>query len=746
MKRWQNLILTAPELPLHFGNGPTNIGVLTGSPSGNIVDSDVDCALARRAAETFLPPTDLKSGRASAPDSHYWYRTQIRTKKFIDPDCEDDEQAMLVEIRSTGCQTLVSPSTHPSGEIYEWSSKADPSTVAPKVLLECVQRLAACALLARRWRTGRRHGLTLALSGVLLRRGWTSDRVEQIIFTAARAAGDEDLEDRHDAIRTTIARISAGQTATGLPTLADLLPEKSLQKIVEWLDLKKDIPKACLPAENVPQGTPQAGNNPPTPLHWFAERFPALPPMYGDACEEVTNAKTGVVSVEGLNEDFLAATLGEDGNPEEPTVYLPNEGKHYSYSKESGIFVAARPERLIARISELLLEAARGCHDANTRALEFRFRGAVKLVGAITKSKGLLAAPSDYFEAGSHVEYLPVANGMLHIRDRELLPYSPAYRRRNKLTPAYEAGAGCEELFLNTLLRPQLPEDDINLLQRWCGLALTGVNVSQVILLVPGEAGSGKGVLVRVVKGLVGIEHSGELRTQQLLGRFEVGRLAGKSLLYGPDVPEDFLNHGGAGVLKKLSGGDLVTFEHKGSNETASHEACFNIVVTSNSRLNVHLEGDEEAWRRRLRIIRFPNPRPDHVIVHLDKLILQRESSGVLNWALEGLDQLRADGWQLNQTSEQQKRVDDLLLESDSISIFAKECLSQVADAETILKDTWPVYVRFCNSKEWRIMPEKKFSPAITDAVARIHVVTISHSIPDASGKNQRGWRGISMS
>src|SRR5581483_11992213 len=107
----------------------------------------------------------------------------------------------------------------------------------------------------------------------------------------------------------------------------------------------------------------------------------------------------------------------------------------------------------------------------------------------------------------------------------------------------------------------------------------------------------------------------------------------------------------GASFLKSLTGHDPVTLEFKNSNESPSILCKFNIIITCNSRLVVHLEGDVDAWRRRLAIVEYNKPKPEKVIADLDRLILEREGSGVLNWMLEGLDRVHADGWQLHLTN-----------------------------------------------------------------------------------------------
>ena len=47
---------------------------------------------------------------------------------------------MIVELRSTGAQTVVGPSVHPDGETYE-TLDAEPATVPAPMLAACVKHL-----------------------------------------------------------------------------------------------------------------------------------------------------------------------------------------------------------------------------------------------------------------------------------------------------------------------------------------------------------------------------------------------------------------------------------------------------------------------------------------------------------------------------------------------------------------------------------------------------------------------------
>ncbi|TWU04180.1 hypothetical protein CA54_60620 [Symmachiella macrocystis] len=138
---WQKLRLTTENLPKHFNGKPQNIGVLLGEPSGWLIDIDLDHPVAVELAPEYLPPTSAVFGRAGKQRSHYLYRATgpIETKKF-----SSNSEGMLAELRSTGQQTVLPPSTHVSGEAIEWNeANPEPALVDPEELQRCVAKLAA---------------------------------------------------------------------------------------------------------------------------------------------------------------------------------------------------------------------------------------------------------------------------------------------------------------------------------------------------------------------------------------------------------------------------------------------------------------------------------------------------------------------------------------------------------------------------------------------------------------------------
>lgn len=228
------------EVRATFDNHPGNLGLVLGERGGNLVDVDIDLFPALRLGDIFLPPTPMISGRASAYRSHYWYHVSdgapSGTRQWKLPDGR-----VIIELRSTGGQTMIPPSTHDkTGEAYLWhgdplGGDAGPTAVNADSIQARVAALAMVALLHDAWPSeGSRHEAYLALAGGLLfervddgRRVnpvWQS-QLPSIIRALAETTRDEDGAEARvsEVMDSTRRRVSSSQPAVGLPRLAEIL-------------------------------------------------------------------------------------------------------------------------------------------------------------------------------------------------------------------------------------------------------------------------------------------------------------------------------------------------------------------------------------------------------------------------------------------------------------------------------------------------------------------------------------------
>ena len=101
-------------------------------------------------------------------------------------------------------------------------------------------------------------------------------------------------------------------------------------------------------------------------------------------------------------------------------------------------------------------------------------------------------------------------------------------------------------------------------------------------------------------------------------------------------MPGNFLQQKGSESIKKLTGGDLLDAEFKHSNGRCKLRGEFSIIITSNNSLNVRLDGDNDAWRRRLILLKFVNNPPKKPIARFADKLFAEEGPGILNWMVQG--------------------------------------------------------------------------------------------------------------
>jgi hypothetical protein len=234
---WQNLRLKEADLPAHFTGGPQNIGMILGEPSG-LLDVDGDCPEAVVLMAELLPATDAVFGRAGKPASHWVYQSAgpcPKTMKLTDID----GRTTLIELRSTGAQTVFPPSAHEdTGEVIRFERKGVAAIVDPNELVRAVNEIGAGATLARRW-NGARHETALGLAGLLLKGGWTLEETELFVGAVASAAGDEEIEDRLRAVRDTEQNLRAGKRVAGWTKFKETVGVEVASRVRRLLRISK---------------------------------------------------------------------------------------------------------------------------------------------------------------------------------------------------------------------------------------------------------------------------------------------------------------------------------------------------------------------------------------------------------------------------------------------------------------------------------------------------------------------------
>jgi P4 family phage/plasmid primase-like protien len=487
------------------------------------------------------------------------------------------------------------------------------------------------------------------------------------------------------------------------------------------------------------------------PISWFTQRFEDVYDRHGVPLDmslgTVQKGKktTKVSSVTQLNDAFFAAVFGEVGHPDAPTYYT--QGSFYRYNTDSGIYDRISDGALESRICALLHRCAKEVNGKkyDVGPLMFNLSNSARLGGVIKRAKALLEKLDTFFD-NADAAFIPCNNGMLRIEDRELLPFSQSYHIRNKLDVDYIPGAKCP-LFWGKLLGDALELDQIKLAQRWGGMALLGENVDHRILLTMGTSGGGKSTFINAMIGVIGQKNIGELRTDLLFTRFELGNLLGKTTLIGNDVPSDFLLKPGATKLKSMVAGDPMSAEIKGVTGQISVTGDSNVAITSNSVVCVNIDQDLEAWRRRILPLIFSKPKPKNKDTGLLKGILDQEKPGVLNWMLDGLDALRKDNYHFVLNEKLSNQTDDFLMASRAPKIFVEDCLEEHEGAKLTKEMVIKSYHEYCKDRDWPMGSSKSYPKRIAAKIEHLFGITVSNNIkPEGKEDGQvKGWNGIGV-
>lgn len=440
--------------------------------------------------------------------------------------------------------------------------------------------------------------------------------------------------------------------------------------------------------------------------------------------------------VKDINQQYWAGMYARENR----VIYDPCIEEFYQYDIYSGAFKPITTAAIKTSIADRMLEEAKG-----ELLTLIEHRSDAKLGAIVNGLKGIAEHRNAFDERPSAIH---LANCMIRLNggmiDKE--GFSPSYRSRNQSPIIYDPRAQCPR-FLNELILPAVHQEDVAILQKMMGQALLGKNPIQRFLILDGEGGKGKSQFVNVVNFLIGTANSYQLRTQYLADRFELSRFIGKTLLFGSDVTEDFMSTKGAEVMKTLVGGDSLSPEKKGSNGDFQMRGDFNAMITANTRLRLRLQGDIEAWRRRLLIVRYESPPPKKKIPYFAEMLIEEEGSGILNWAIQGLIALNEDienYGDIFMTDRQKQVAESLLGESDSFRHFIADKITKVVGLDLTRAEIFEAYAAYCPDMGWNALPltdqERQVAPLILELFQTAQANSIKRD-----GKAARGFRNIAL-
>jgi P4 family phage/plasmid primase-like protien len=211
-----------------------------------------------------------------------------------------------------------------------------------------------------------------------------------------------------------------------------------------------------------------------------------------------------------------------------------------------------------------------------------------------------------------------------------------------------------------------------DLLQEWYGYTMTPDMSQQKFLIKVGPPRAFKGTSDRVHEGLIGAENTVGFDLRSLARPFGLRRLVGKHVAFVGEVELTQCVDKVAIIekLKQITGGDKVSVESKGINETPSMYLPTRFSVSCNEQPRfIDTTG---ALAARALYINFDASFVGREDKELASKLLG-ELPGIANWALAGLRRLRANG-RFTET-EQQKEIEVECRRNACAFAFLQDCL-----------------------------------------------------------------------
>lgn len=358
-------------------------------------------------------------------------------------------------------------------------------------------------------------------------------------------------------------------------------------------------------------------------------------------------------------------------------------GQWHWYNPEYGVWVEA--ERKIRRQLEGFMVSG-------------RFQ---KLSVNNSRVESVLKMAANYLPHADELpEYpylIPLRNGVYDVQTGDFSDHRPELYARKYMDYDYQPGARCPhwiQFLRDVLITPDGKPDTatFNFLQEATGYALYGDNRMQIAIFLWGDGGSGKSTYLETLQKLA---NSTAVIDLQTMSQNEMAMLVGERLAVfneldkNAQIPEAAFKRALSSdrIVAKLLYKDPFTFQ-----------PSFMLWGAMNHLPRV--KDRSRAVFRRVHVVRFPRTveNPD---VHLPSK-LERELSGIFNWAMDGLKRLLARGYfdpspavqQANADWQYQQDTERQFLDSD-MCILGADYMAQASHF-------YAAYKQWCTDNGYR--------------------------------------------
>jgi putative DNA primase/helicase len=306
---------------------------------------------------------------------------------------------------------------------------------------------------------------------------------------------------------------------------------------------------------------------------------------------------------------------------------------------------------------------------------------------------------------------LNVLNGTIDLRGGKLLKHNRA-DHMTKIAPVeYDPMATAQNW--EAVLKRVLPSEELRgFFKRLCGYALTGDVSEHVLPVLYGTGANGKSTVLNALLealGDYGIQAAPDLLISKRGSHpTELADLFGMRLVASIEVEDG--RRFAESLVKQLTGGDRVRARRM-RQDFWEFDPTHTVFLATNHKPEVR--GTDNAIWRRIRLLPFTETIPPD---EQDKRLpekLRGELSGILAWAVEGCLEWQLDG--LQAPDEVLEATGEYRSEMDVIGAFLDECCI-LGDEKTVsAADLYRAYGEWCKDTGEALEKQRKFGGRLTE-------------------------------
>jgi putative DNA primase/helicase len=360
----------------------------------------------------------------------------------------------------------------------------------------------------------------------------------------------------------------------------------------------------------------------------------------------------------------------------------------------------------------------------------------------------------DFFNIQNDYYYLiPLQNGVLNIKTKELEQFSPEIPFFNKLPMQYDANKDCNT-FLNFLNEIFEDKDCINVIQELFGFCMLKQYRYEKSFMFEGKGRNGKSKLISVLKEFLGVSNCANISLLDIeKNQFILSSLHNKLVNICSEISHEALNN--SGNFKSITGRDQIQADRKF--KTPIQFENYAKMIFAGNELPYPKDNSSAFWQRWV-LINFPFQflpqkeldcldEKDKTKVKLqnpsilDNLTTPDELSGILNWALEGFKRLETNKDFSNNKSADQTKT-EWMRKANSVIAFVNDHIKSDYDSCVVKSDFKKNYLMYCQAHKVKPLSDKVIKIALENELGAYHEQKYIRENDES--KRLHVWSGIS--